>query len=96
MSAPSADEAPPSLPWRDALKVFFFDGTGLCIFYKRLDQGTFRVPDAPREEQVSFALPPERAWYALIVEDQRGRRAYTDPIWVSAPRALFRQQAPRP
>jgi transposase len=34
---------------RDALKVFFFDGTGLCIFYKRLDQGTFRVPEAPRE-----------------------------------------------
>jgi transposase len=34
---------------RDALKVFFFHGTGLCIFYKRLDQGTFRVPEAPRE-----------------------------------------------
>ena len=32
---------------RDALKVLFFDGTGLCIFYKRLDRGTFRPPEPP-------------------------------------------------
>ena len=31
---------------RDCLKVIFFDGTGVCIFYKRLDRGTFRLPDA--------------------------------------------------
>lgn len=31
----------------DALKVLFFDGTGMCVFYKRLDRGTFRIPDAP-------------------------------------------------
>ena len=30
---------------RDALKVLFFDGTGMCIFYKRLDRGTFKVPE---------------------------------------------------
>lgn len=29
---------------RDAVKLLFFDGNGMCIFYKRLDQGTFRVP----------------------------------------------------
>jgi transposase len=29
---------------RDALKVLFFDGTGMCIFYKRLDSGTFQLP----------------------------------------------------
>jgi transposase len=32
---------------REALKVLFFDGTGMCLFYKRLDRGTFRVPEAP-------------------------------------------------
>lgn len=32
---------------RDALKILFFDGTGLCLFYKRLDRGTFRLPLAP-------------------------------------------------
>ena len=30
---------------RDAVKVLFFDGTGLCLFYKRLDRGTFRIPE---------------------------------------------------
>lgn len=32
---------------RDAVKVLFFDGTGMCQFYKRLDRGTFRLPEAP-------------------------------------------------
>jgi transposase len=31
---------------RDALKILFFDGSGMCQFYKRLDQGTFRIPEA--------------------------------------------------
>jgi transposase len=30
---------------RDALKVLFFDGSGMCIFYKRLDRHTFRLPE---------------------------------------------------
>ena len=32
---------------RDALKVLFFDGVGMAILYKRLDRGTFRVPEPP-------------------------------------------------
>jgi transposase len=35
---------------RDALKVLFFDGTGMCQFYKRLDKGTFRLPDVDDSE----------------------------------------------
>jgi transposase len=30
---------------RDALKILFFDGSGMCQFYKRLDQSTFRLPE---------------------------------------------------
>jgi transposase len=30
----------------DALKVLFFDGSGMVIFYKRLDRGTFKVPES--------------------------------------------------
>jgi transposase len=30
---------------KEALKVLFFDGTGMCLFYKRLDRGVFRVPE---------------------------------------------------
>lgn len=29
---------------RNALKLLFFDGSGFCIFYKRLDRGVFVVP----------------------------------------------------
>lgn len=29
---------------RAAMKILYFDGSGLCIFYKRLDRGTFRLP----------------------------------------------------
>lgn len=38
-----------------ALKVLFFDGTGLCLFYKRLDRGTFRIPE-PRGDAMSVQL----------------------------------------
>lgn len=41
---------------RDALKVLFFDGSGLCLFYKRLDKGTFRVPEAPREGATALEI----------------------------------------
>jgi len=34
---------------RETLKVLFFDGSGLCLFYKRLDRGTFVLPAPPRE-----------------------------------------------
>lgn len=30
---------------KDAVKVLFFDGSGMCQFYKRLDRGTFRLPE---------------------------------------------------
>jgi transposase len=31
---------------RDAMKLLFYDGSGMCLFYKRLDRGTFRLPVA--------------------------------------------------
>ncbi len=41
---------------RDALKVLFYDGTGLCIFYKRLDRGTFKLPEAHHPDATSVEL----------------------------------------
>ena len=41
---------------RDALKVVFFDGTGMCLFYKRLDRGTFRLPEAPDASATSISV----------------------------------------
>ena len=41
---------------KSALKVLFYDGTGLCLFYKRLDRGTFRVPSATHADATSVVL----------------------------------------
>jgi hypothetical protein len=44
---------------------------------------TFAQP--AREAHVDFPLTTHRSsWYALVVEDRDGRKAYTDPIWVDA------------
>jgi transposase len=50
---------------REALKVLFFDGTGMCIFYKRLDRGTFRLPEPPTPGATSVAIE-ERALEDLL------------------------------
>jgi transposase len=39
-----------------ALKILFFDGSGLCLFYKRLDAGNFRVPQALHADATSIEL----------------------------------------
>lgn len=49
----------------EAMKVLFFDGTGLCLFYKRLDRGTLRWPEAPRPGETSVQIE-ESALEALL------------------------------
>lgn len=51
---------------RNALKVLFYDGTGLCLFYKRLDKGSFRLPDAPQDPNVTSVQIDERELEALL------------------------------
>ena len=31
---------------RETLKILFWDGSGMCLFYKRLDASTFSLPPA--------------------------------------------------
>jgi transposase len=50
---------------RDAIKVLFFDGTGVCLFYKRLDAGTFRIPEAGRDGDAAVQIE-ERALDDLL------------------------------
>ncbi len=50
---------------RDALKILFFDGTGMCVFYKRLDHGTFRLPEPPSRGATSIEID-ERTLDALL------------------------------
>ena len=39
-----------------AIKAIFFDGNGLCLFYKRLDKGTFRLPEPRHEGELTVVL----------------------------------------
>ena len=41
---------------KTALKVLYHDGSGMCLFYKRADNGTFTVPPAPYPDAVSMEL----------------------------------------
>jgi transposase len=50
---------------RTAVKILFADRTGVCVFYKRLDTGTFRIP-APALEGDVARLIEERAFDDLI------------------------------
>jgi len=62
---------------RYAIKVLFFDGSGMCLFYKRLDKGLFRLPE-PRDEHSTTVVIDERALDDLLdgigVELGRARR----------------------
>lgn len=50
---------------RDALKILFFDGSGMCIFYKRLDRGTFSLP-TPVAEGAQHVVIDEAALQGLL------------------------------
>jgi transposase len=41
---------------KSALKVLFFDGSGMCLFYKRLDSRVFRMPESLRPGATSIEL----------------------------------------
>lgn len=60
---------------RTALKALFFDGTGLCIFFKRLDRGRFVLPEPVDEGRVVELS--EEALDALLdgIELPRERRS---------------------
>jgi transposase len=49
----------------EAIKLIFFDGSGLCIFYKRLDRRTFRWPQARSPGARSVSID-ERTLEALL------------------------------
>lgn len=41
---------------RTAVKILFFDGTGLCLFYKRLDRRLFCMPEASHRDAASIEI----------------------------------------
>jgi transposase len=64
---------------RESLKIFFWDGSGLCLFGKRLQKGTFRWPSAGESsvvmtatqlhlllEGIDLARTKPRAWWRHV------------------------------
>jgi transposase len=50
---------------RDAMKVIFADSSGMCLFYKRLDAGTFRLPE-PMDATATSVTIDERTLDDLL------------------------------
>jgi transposase len=59
----------------DRLKALWWDRTGYCLLYKRLERGVFRFPSAMRPGDTSVAI--EAAEFAKILEGLDLARATT-------------------
>lgn len=62
---------------RDRVKILFWDRSGFCLWYKRLEKGTFRFPD----ESAAGAAEIEAAELSLILEGIDLRHARRRPRW---------------
>jgi len=65
---------------RDALKILFADGSGMCLFYKRLSRGTFRWPEPPAPDARHVTI------------DEAALDALLDGIEVEAPASQPRRR----
>ena len=69
---------------RTSVKILFADATGMCLFYKRLDRGTFRLPEA---------LEPDAR---RVVLEERALDDLLDGIDVeAAPKRARKKREPR-
>jgi len=57
---------------RTRIKLLYFDGTGLWVATKRLEEGTFSWPVASRTGQKKLKLAPEALALLLDGVDMRG------------------------
>lgn len=60
----------------DRVKILFWDRSGFCLWYKRLEKGTFRFPEA-----TGSSVEVEAAELALLLEGIDLRGARRRPRW---------------
>jgi len=63
---------------RNRIKILYFDGTGVCVLSKRLEEGTFRWPQGAGESGAKLRLAPQALQLLLdgVELKQSGRRAW--------------------
>lgn len=80
---------------RNLAKILFFDRSGLAILYKRLEEGTFQLPDADdgrtqaEIDPASLAMILEGIDLRSIVRRKRYRRPTKPPEDPSVPPISF-------
>ena len=66
---------------RDRLKILYWDRDGLAIWYKRLETGSFQVPE-PSHDAVSIEMSPTQLSLILSgidIHSARQRKRYQRP-----------------
>jgi len=76
---------------RQRAKVLFWDGTGLCIFQKRLERGRFV---APWERHGGAALTMTQSELALFLEGSKAVRTSLSPAMLFSPTIRSTASAP--
>ena len=63
---------------RNRIKILYFDGTGVCVLAKRLEEGTFHWPQSAGEPNAKLRLSPSALQLLLdgVELKAAGRRAW--------------------
>ena len=72
---------------RRRAKVLYWDGTGLCVFQKRLERGRFAAPwERPGEKALRWTMSE----LSLFLEGSElvGRISLSPPVWTPAERTV--------
>ncbi len=74
---------------RDRMKVLYWSGTGYCLWYQQLEQGSYQLPN-PTTADAKDGLEITPSQLALILEgidlaSIRRRKRYERPLQESAP-----------
>ncbi len=59
---------------RDKLKILYWDGDGLAIWYRRLEQGTFQMPRLADDQQSAEIRSAELTMLLRGIDDSNVRR----------------------